>query len=132
MGKINQLGTLEEVMSLCSIDERIIPCVDFGHLNARTFGGLKEAEDFARVLDTIHNSLGEERARHFHIHFSKIQYTEKGEVRHLTFEDDKYGPEFPPLALAIRKRGLEPVIVCESAGTQAEDAAEMKRMYFSL
>lgn len=127
MGKINQLGTLEEVMSLCSIDERIIPCVDFGHLNARTFGGLKGAEDFARVLDTIHNRLGEERARCFHIHFSKILYTEKGgEKCHLTFEDQEYGPHFEPLAEEMAKRGAAPVVICESAGTQAEDAATMK------
>jgi deoxyribonuclease-4 len=133
MGKINQLGTLEEVMSLCSVDERIIPCVDFGHLNARTFGGLKEAEDFARVLDTIHNSLGEERARHFHIHFSKIQYTEKGgEKCHLTFEDLEYGPFFEPLAEEMANRGVEPVVICESAGTQAEDAAAMKAYWKSL
>ena len=70
--------------------------------------------------------------KHFHIHFSKIQYSDKGEVRHLTFEDDKYGPEFPPLAAALKKRNLEPVVICESAGTQAEDAMEMKRMYYSV
>ena len=34
MGKIGQLGTLEEVLALCSVDKRITPCIDFGHLNA--------------------------------------------------------------------------------------------------
>ncbi len=133
MGKINQLGTLEEVMALCGVDERIIPCVDFGHLNARTFGGLKSAEDFAHVLDTIENSLGRERMQHFHIHFSKIQYTEKGgEKCHLTFEDQEYGPFFEPLAEELAKRGAAPVVICESAGTQAEDAAYMKSVWNSL
>ena len=33
MGKINQLGSLEEVMTLCRVDERILPTIDFGHLN---------------------------------------------------------------------------------------------------
>ena len=37
MGKVNQLGNLEEVLELCSLDERLVPCIDFGHLNARTF-----------------------------------------------------------------------------------------------
>ena len=46
MGKINQLGTLDEVLSLCELDERLLPCIDFGHLNARTLGGLKTFEDF--------------------------------------------------------------------------------------
>ena len=41
MGKVNQLGTLDEVLELCTIDERLIPCIDFGHLNARDLGILK-------------------------------------------------------------------------------------------
>ena len=45
MGKVNQLGTVDEVLALCSLDERMLPCIDFGHLNARTFGGLRS---FAR------------------------------------------------------------------------------------
>jgi len=133
MGKINQLGTLEEVMTLCGVDERLIPCVDFGHLNARTFGSLKNAEDFGRALDIIENSLGSERAKRFHIHFSKIQYTENGgEKCHLTFEDQIYGPDFEPLAEEMAKRGMTPVVICESAGTQAEDAAAMKAIWNNL
>ncbi len=41
MGKIGQLGTLDEVLALCGVDERITPCIDFGHLNARTLGGIR-------------------------------------------------------------------------------------------
>lgn len=40
MGKVGQLGTLEEVLALCAVDARITPCIDFGHLNARTLGGI--------------------------------------------------------------------------------------------
>ena len=69
MGKINQLGSLEEVLSLCTIDRRIIPCVDFGHLNARTYGSLKGTDDFLRVVDTISETLKDERYRIFHSHF---------------------------------------------------------------
>ena len=76
--------------------------------------------------------LGYEKMKNFHVHFSKIQYSAKGEIRHLTFADAVYGPEFEPLAVALKDLKLEPVIVCESAGTQAEDAAEMKKIYFSL
>ena len=69
--------------------------------------------------------------KNFHVHFSKIQYSSKGEVRHLTFEDTIYGPEFEPLAAALKRLDLEPYIICESAGTQAEDALAMKKMYFN-
>lgn len=79
MGKINQLGTLEEVLELCGVDERFLPTVDFGHLNARTLGGIKSRDDYAKMLDLIENELGHERLSRMHIHFSKIEYTGGGE-----------------------------------------------------
>lgn len=130
MGKINQLGTLEEVVSLCQLDERMLPCVDFGHLNARTFGSLKSFDDYRRVFDTIENALGSARLKELHAHFSKIEYTENGgEKRHLTFEDTVFGPDFMPLAELIVQRDCHPTIICESAGTQAEDARWMRAQY---
>lgn len=132
MGKINQLGDLQEVIALCQIDERMIPCIDFGHLNARTFGGIKSEREYAEILDAIENNLGIERLKIFHSHFSKIEYTDNGgEKRHLTFEDKIYGPQFEPLAELVAKRQLTPTFICESAGTQAEDAAAMRQIYLS-
>ncbi len=132
MGKIGQLGTFEEVLALCAVDERFLPCVDFGHLNARTLGGCRTKEDFAKLLDRMESVLGTERAARFHSHFSKIEYTAGGEKKHLTFADTQYGPEFAPLAEEIAKRGMHPTFICESAGTQAEDAADMQQTYFSV
>ncbi|MBQ8994784.1 MAG: TIM barrel protein [Oscillospiraceae bacterium] len=129
MGKIGQLGSLEEVMELCSIDERVLPCIDFGHLNARTQGGIKSDEDYAYILDTMEKTLGKERSSSFHSHFSKIEYSTGGEKRHLTFEDSIYGPDPRILMRLVAKRKLSPTIICESAGTQAEDALIMKTMY---
>ncbi len=129
MGKINQIGTLEEVAELCAIDDMVYPAVDFGHLNARTLGGLKTKADYAAALDTLKNNVGEEKYKHFHTHFSHIQYTAMGEKMHLTFDDAEWGPFFEPLAELIAERGLEPVIICESKGTQARDAVLMKQMY---
>ena len=132
MGKVNQLGTLTEVMELCKIDESLIPCIDFGHLNARDLGILKSKEDFEGVLNQIENDLGYDRLKVFHSHFSKIEYTTGGEKRHLTFEDTVYGPDFEPLMELIYKKGLSPTFICESAGTQTEDAKQMKDYYLSL
>ena len=129
MGKIAQIGTLEEIVRFCKIDPVFLPAVDFGHLNAREQGSLKTEEDYRVRLQYMIDELGYERVRHFHVHFSKIQYSVKGEVRHLTFADEVYGPAFEPLAAALKKLRLEPYIVSESAGTQAEDALAMKRMY---
>lgn len=133
MGKINQLGDLHEVMELCKIDESFIPCIDFGHLNARTFGSIKDKSDYEKILDTIENELGSERLKTFHSHFSKIEYTEKGgEKKHLTFADTVYGPQFEPLMELIAKKNLAPTFICESDGTQTEDAKAMKDYYESL
>lgn len=130
MGKFNQLGDLNEVMELCLVDESFVPCIDFGHLNARTLGGVSEKAHFEKILDTIENKLGHDRLQVFHSHFSKIEFTQNGgEKKHLTFEDTVYGPCFEPLAELIAQKGLTPTIICESAGTQAEDALAMKQMY---
>ncbi len=132
MGKVNQLGTLDEVIELCRIDESLIPCIDFGHLNARDMGILNTKSDFDNIFSKIRNSLGTERLKNFHSHFSKIEYTTGGEKRHLTFEDKVYGPDFEPVMELTYKYGCSPIFICESAGTQAEDAKIMKNYYISL
>lgn len=129
MGKIGQLGTLEEVLALCGVDRRITPCIDFGHLNARTLGGIRSKADYAAILDRIGEVLGDARARQFHVHFSRIEYSKGGEKRHWTFAETQFGPEPQPLMELLAERGFAPVIICESAGTQAEDAKTMKRFF---
>ncbi|GHV48095.1 endonuclease IV [Clostridia bacterium] len=133
MGKINQLGTLTEVIELCKADESFLPCVDFGHLNARTHGGIKAKSDYRELLDEIESELGTDKLSRMHIHFSKIMYTDGGEKKHLTFSDgSEYGPDFEPLIELIAERNLAPSIICESNGTQAEDACIMKAYYSRL
>jgi len=133
MGKKNQLGTLDEVLELCRMDSAFVPVVDFGHLNARDCGGVfKSADDYLHVFDRIDTCLGADIAKNLHCHFSKIEWTDAGEKRHLTFADDIYGPDFEPLAEVIARNNLTPTIICESAGTQAEDALAMKNAYLAF
>jgi deoxyribonuclease-4 len=123
---------VEEIVRFCKIDSVFTPCVDFGHINAREQGTLKSVEDYKSRLQYMIDELGFDRMRNFHVHFSKIMYSAKGEIKHLTFEDSVYGPEFEPLAVALKELKLQPYIVSESAGTQAEDAKYMKNVYFGL
>lgn len=132
MGKVNQLGTLQEVIELCKIDESLIPCIDFGHLNARDLGVIKNTKDYEEIFIKIKNELGTARLNCFHSHFSKIEFTTGGEKRHLTFDDTVFGPDFEPLMELTYKYGISPTFICESAGTQTEDAKEMKDYYTSL
>ncbi len=132
MGKINQLGTLDEVIDICSSDRRLRPVVDFGHLNAREGGVFFTPDDFARVFDRIGNALGDCEAKNLHCHFSKIEFTSGGEKRHLTFEDEEFGPRFEPFVETMAKYGLTPTVICESDGTMADDALKMKRYFETL
>ena len=84
--------------------------------------------DCARLTYMI-DRLGYERMKHFHVHFSKIMYGAKGEIKHLTFADNVYGPEFEPLCEVIVKNNLTPHILSESAGTQMFDSLYMKNCY---
>lgn len=144
MGKLNQLGTLEEVIRLCELDSRLCPVVDFGHLNCRgrfesgvfdidgetpTGGVFADVSDYRAVFDKIGARLGDDYAKNLHCHFSKIEYTKQGEKRHVRFADEGFEPPFEPLIEAIIAEGVAPRIISESAGTQAEDALMMKKYY---
>ena len=128
--KLGQLGTLDEVLALCGVDKRITPCIDFGHLNARTLGGIQTKADYAAILDRMAEVLGDDRARQFHVHFSRIEYSAGGEKRHWTFADTQFGPEPQPLMELLAERQLTPVVICESAGTQAEDGDKLKYEHY--
>ena len=129
MGKINQLGNLEEVMRLCLIDDSFIPTIDFGHLHTRGLGCLNTKADFEKIINTLEKYLGGDRAKTFHAHFSRIEFTEGGEKKHWTYEDRQFGPDFDFLGEIIYERSLEPTIICESKGTMAKDALTMKNIY---
>lgn len=132
MGKINQLGDFDEVIKLCTTHEMLLPAIDFGHLNCRTLGSLKTKEDYLTLLNKMEKKLGTEKAKIFHCHFSKIEYTNQGEKRHLTFEDTMFGPDFEPFLQAVHEKGFTPMIICESAGTQDKDALSMANYFNNL
>ena len=129
MGKINQMGTLEETLELANVAENMLPCIDIGHLNARTFGEVNSYEAYTELFDQIEKGIGLEKAKNVHIHFSKIEYSKGGEKKHLTFADETFGPFPEPLIKLIKERGYTPTIICESDGTQAEDAQYMAQLY---
>ena len=131
MGKHGQIGTVEEIAKICAINERIIPTIDFGHVNSFGGGCLKTEEDFEKVFEIFKKYLGN-RFNKVHIHFSKIEYGKKGEIRHLTFDDNIYGPEFEPLAKVLKKYNVEACVISESNGTQTKDACIMQNIYQSV
>lgn len=81
MGKINVLGTLSEVCEIVRADDRLMPCIDFGHMNAATLGGYNTEESFVKLFDEMENKIGLEKTGNAHCHFSKIEYSKGGEVK---------------------------------------------------
>lgn len=129
MGKYMQIGTYQEIIDLCTMDEMLIPTFDFGHINCILQGGLQTQQDYEDIFNYCFEKLGEFKTKNCHIHFSKIEYSSKGEVRHLDFSDNVYGPDFEPLAKAIKKLNLTPTIICESKDKMMEDAILMKKIF---
>jgi deoxyribonuclease-4 len=113
-GKNSQLGSLTEILRMCEEIEQTQLVIDWSHLHARDMGRLKTLEDFRKVIETIENGLGSEAAKNMHCHFTKIEFTDKGERRHHTLEEDEYGPDFAALARIIADFKLRPVIISES------------------
>lgn len=77
MGKINQLGDSKEIIKMCKVDDSFIPTIDFGHLYCRSLGKIVTTEDWVNELQMYIDELGYERMKHFHSHFSKMEYTQK-------------------------------------------------------
>lgn len=132
MGKLNQLGDLDEIIRLVNTDERVLPTIDFGHLHARGVGAINSVEDFDAIVQKLKNGIGVEKLKKIHIHFSKIEYTKMGEKKHRTFDEEGFGPDFAHLAPVLIREHMEPTIICESNGTMAKDARTMKDIYYSL
>lgn len=129
MGKSAQIGTYEEILDFCTIYDKYIPTFDFGHINALTQGTLKTKDDYKKIFDRSIEVIGKERTNIAHIHFSKIEYSAKGEVKHLTLEDIIYGPDFEPLAEVLKEYDLNCTVICESKEYMARDAKILQAIY---
>ena len=125
MGRLFQLGNLDEIMKLCEMVEQTQLVIDWSHLHARDQGRFRTVGDFRRVVEEVEMRLGTEAAENMHCHFTKIEFTRKGEKRHHTLQETRYGPEFEMLAKVIAEFRLKPVIISESPILDI-DAARMR------
>ena len=114
MGRTYQLGSLDEALNICEAVERTQLVVDWSHLHARDRGRFRTVEDFRKVAERIENRLGTDALKNLHCHFTKIEFTDKGERRHHTLQEARYGPDFRLLARLIIEFELKPVIISES------------------
>lgn len=113
-GKVFQLGSLHETLTLCEKVESTKPTIDWSHLHARERRRLKTIDDFRQVIDEVEIRLGTDAAKEMHCHYTLVEFGRVGERRHHTMDETKYSPDFEPLAILIAELGLDPVILSES------------------
>jgi len=114
MGKVSQVGSLDEILTICEEVEQTQLVIDWSHLHARHQGRFRKVDDFRAVVEEVERRLGTEAARAMHCHFSKIEYTDKGERRHHVLDDARYGPDFEMLAEVIAEFKMHSIMICET------------------
>ena len=128
-GKSTQWGDYEEIIRLSKEFEQVLPCVDFSHVHARTGGEYNTYDEFCRILDRISTELGQKAIDNFHAHLAGIEYTAKGEKRHLILKDSDMN--YQDLLKAMKSFGVKGALVCESPNIET-DTKILRDFYYSL
>jgi len=131
MGKLCQLGSLNDIITICENTESL-PCIDFGHLYARSLGTIKTKEDYRKVLMEIEKRLGKKVLNGLHCHFYPVDFTDKGEKKHRAVTEKKVLPVFSPLGELIKEFNMSPVLISESRDSQDIGALQMKEFMNKL
>ena len=142
-GKINQLGSLDEIIEICKNVNFARPCIDLAHLHARELGSMISKEKIVDVLKRIEKELGRNILEETHFHVYPVDYTDKGEKSHKAFGDkldvcqlsllnveQEYMPKAEDFVNAIKEMNLSPIVICEAHNTQDIGAKLMKELYF--
>ena len=128
-GKGTQWGDLDEVIKLSRDFEQVLPCIDFSHLHARSIGLFNTYDEFCMIFERIGKEIGDYALENFHAHAAGIEYGDKGERKHLIFEESDMN--YKDLLKAFKTFGVKGVLVCESPNIEA-DAQLLKEYYESL
>jgi deoxyribonuclease IV len=110
MGRVRELGTVEDVLAIASQLDWVRPVLDFAHLHAVTDGGFTSEEPFARALDAADRVL--EPGAPFHIHFSDVSYANRNEKSHLRYGEGTLRAD--PLVPALARFDRPATVIGES------------------
>lgn len=128
-GKKSQWGTLDEIIELSKEFNQILPCIDFAHMHARSNGKYNTYDEFSKILEQLGNELGDRALKNFHGHCAGIDYSEKGEKKHLIFKEADFN--YKDLLKAMKKFDIKGALVCESPNIEI-DTKILKDYYQSL
>ena len=127
MGKSAMLGSFEDTLEMSLAVPGVQPCLDFPHLHARTGDGTMNTYD--EWADVLEKALGDDALRNLHIHMSGIEYTEKGEKKHLPLEEADL--DLDAILKALNDFNCSGRILCESPILE-EDAINIKKAWEAL
>lgn len=145
-GKKSQLGSVQEIISICKNVKFARPCIDVAHVHGFEGGTLVSKEKILEVLEMIERELGREILEETHFHMYPIEYDHNGEKGHRAFHDrieaaqmnlfsdniyyDRYYPLPEHFIGAVKEKGMSPVIVCEAKDSQDSGALLMKKLFY--
>jgi deoxyribonuclease-4 len=115
MGRVRELGSLDDVVEISGRCGWVRPVVDFAHMHATSDGALTSVEAFADALAKADAVL--EPGSPFHIHFSDIQFANRNETKHLAYGEGTLRAE--PLAAALAAFDRPATVISESPDEQS-------------
>jgi deoxyribonuclease-4 len=110
MGRVRELGTIEDVLAISAQVDFVRPVLDFAHMHATSDGAFLDADAFAAALAAADAVL--EPGAAFHVHFSDIQYANRNETKHLPYGEGTLRAE--PLRDALARFERPAVVISES------------------
>ncbi|MFC1979635.1 TIM barrel protein [Chloroflexota bacterium] len=124
-GKGSQFGTIDEALRLSAELDGVAPCIDFAHWHART-GEFNSYQEFASVLSLVRERLGETALDNMHMHIAGINYSKKGEIKHLNLRESDL--QYSELLKALKDYNARGLVICESPNLE-EDALLLQENY---
>lgn len=144
-GKHSQIGSVEEIISICKRVKYTRPCIDVAHVHGFENGSLTSVERILDVFNKIEIELGRNYLEETHFHMYPVEIDHNGEKRHKSFDDiienqqielfqnsyfDRYLPLPEHFVRALLNKSLSPVVICEARDSQDSGALLMKSIYF--
>jgi deoxyribonuclease-4 len=110
MGRVRDLGTLDDILAIASQVDFVRPVLDFAHMHATSDGAYTDVDAFASALEATDDVI--ELGAPFHIHFSDIAYANRNETKHLPYGDGTLRVE--PLRDALTRFERPATVISES------------------
>ena len=118
MGRVRDLGSLDDVIELAARVPFVRPVLDFAHMHATSDGAYTETEAFADALEAADGVL--EPGAPFHIHFSDIAYANRNETKHLPYGEGTLRVE--PLGAALARFERPATVISEAPDVDSTQA----------